>query len=349
VIKVEDPEGGDYARLYPPLMPDGNSALFHALNRGKLSVQLDLKAPADFARFLSLVSSADVLVESFRPGVLAKLGASPEQLLARFPSLVVCSISGYGQSGPDALRAGHDVNYLAKAGALGMMQRPELLPVQVADIAGGSYPAAVQILAALRQKEKTGKGALIDVSMSDNVYALLAMPLARHAASGEPFSRGQDWLTGGTPCYGVYATRDEGSFLSVGALEPKFWSRFCKAIQRTDLIPLQFPQAAEEVLRVKEQVARVLQAKTAREWEGIFRDKDCCVEVVEHPEGLAARSAHLSARGVTLDVEVHGDGEGEKQKIALVRTPLRMTGLEDNTKPAPRLGQHNETLLRAKL
>jgi crotonobetainyl-CoA:carnitine CoA-transferase CaiB-like acyl-CoA transferase len=161
VIKVEDPDGGDYARLYPPLMRDGSSALFHALNRGKQSVTLDLKQKADYARFLSLLSTADVLVETFRPGVLAKLGASPQQLLQRFPSLIVCSISGYGQTGPDALRAGHDVNYLAKAGALGVMEKPALLPVQVADIAGGSYPAAVQILAALRHKEKTGKGAII--------------------------------------------------------------------------------------------------------------------------------------------------------------------------------------------
>jgi crotonobetainyl-CoA:carnitine CoA-transferase CaiB-like acyl-CoA transferase len=137
VIKVEDPEGGDYARSYPPLLGDGNSAAFHALNRGKKSVTLDLKRAEDWRRFLALLATADVLVESFRPGVLAKLGAGPSALAARFPGLIVCSISGYGQTGPDALRAGHDVNYLAKSGVLGLMARPELLPVQVADIAGG--------------------------------------------------------------------------------------------------------------------------------------------------------------------------------------------------------------------
>lgn len=137
VIKVEDDQAGDYARLYPPTLADGNSALFHALNRGKKSVSLDLKDAASREQFLRLLHSADVLLESFRPGVLAKLGLEPASLLRRFPSLIVCSISGYGQSGPDSLRAGHDLNYLAKAGVLGVTAEPRLLPVQVADIAGG--------------------------------------------------------------------------------------------------------------------------------------------------------------------------------------------------------------------
>jgi crotonobetainyl-CoA:carnitine CoA-transferase CaiB-like acyl-CoA transferase len=161
VIKIEDFNGGDYVRSYPPAMSDGNSAIFHALNRGKKSVQLDLKNKDDHAAFMKLLGTADILLETFRPGVMKKLGLSPPSLLQRFPSLIVCSISGYGQTGPDSLRAGHDVNYVAKSGAFGTMPEPKLLPLQVADIAGGSYPAAVQILAALRQKEKTGKGAII--------------------------------------------------------------------------------------------------------------------------------------------------------------------------------------------
>jgi crotonobetainyl-CoA:carnitine CoA-transferase CaiB-like acyl-CoA transferase len=177
VIKVEEPQGGDYIRAYVPACEDGNSTAFHALNRGKKSVTLDLKADADRALFRELARSAHVVLESFRPGVLARLGLGPRELLALKPSLVVCSISGYGASGPDRLRAGHDVNYLARAGVLGMMSSPSLLPVQVADICGGAMPAVIQILAALRRAERTGAGAVIDVSMTDSAASLLVMPL----------------------------------------------------------------------------------------------------------------------------------------------------------------------------
>jgi alpha-methylacyl-CoA racemase len=201
--QVEDTAGGDYARYYPPLAADGSSAVFHSLNRGKKSVVLNVKKPADKDAFLKLLATADVLVETFRPEVMAKLGLSPRDLVARFPKLIVCSISGYGQvclycsrhcdrdrycefgriiyinisvrmqDGPAALRAGHDLNYLARAGVLGMMKVPTTLPVQVADIAGGTYPAVVQILAALLQRQKTGKGCVIDVAMTDWAHALM--------------------------------------------------------------------------------------------------------------------------------------------------------------------------------
>lgn len=277
VIKVEDFDSGDYARLYPPLMSDGNSALFHSLNRGKKSVQLDLKSSLDRAAFLRLLSTSDVLIESFRPGVMKKLGIEPTQLAKQFPALIICSISGYGQTGPDALRAGHDINYLAKSGALGVMAEPALLPVQVADIAGGSYPAAIQIIAAIRQKDKTGQGAVIDVSMTDNVYSMLTMSLARYGASHAPFSCGRDLLVGGTPCYGVYRTSD--GCLSVGALEPKFWAEFCLAIGRADLIQKQFPDNPHELKAAKEELQAIIRAKSNQQWKHIFDKKDCCVEI----------------------------------------------------------------------
>ena len=310
VIKVEDFEGGDYARSYPPLMSDGNSALFHALNRGKKSVQIDLKTDAGRAQFMHLLERADILIETFRPGVLKKLGFEPTSLQVRFPSLIICSISGYGQTGPDSLRAGHDINYLAKSGALAVMAHPSLLPVQVADIAGGSYPAAVQILAALRRRDQTGKGALIDVSMTDNVYSLMTMNLARYAATQEPFSQGKDWLAGGvrkhskqsadgenqqcqyslcsplrsclsflyqTPCYEVYRTSD--GFISVGALEPKFWSSLCTSLNRPDLIEKQFPDGAKEIQHVKDELQTELIKRTNEEWKVFFKNKDCCVEI----------------------------------------------------------------------
>jgi crotonobetainyl-CoA:carnitine CoA-transferase CaiB-like acyl-CoA transferase len=156
VIKIEDPQGGDYIRYTPPLVDDGNSVYFHALNRGKKSVCLDLKNNDDREQFLKLVKSADVVVESFRPGVMAKLGIAPQKLLEVNPRVVVCSISGYSQTGSHALKAGHDINYLARAGALALMKRPGLLPVQVADIAGAALPAAFSIWAALVGRASSG-------------------------------------------------------------------------------------------------------------------------------------------------------------------------------------------------
>ena len=352
VIKIEDPEGGDYARMYPPLMSDGNSAIFHALNRGKKSVSLDLKQPEQMAQFLALLATADVVVETFRPGVMGKLGVSPESLLERFPSLIICSISGYGQTGPDALRAGHDVNYLAKSGALGVMSRPGLLPVQVADIAGGSYPAAVQILAALRARDHNGgRGSVIDVSMTDNVYSLLTMPLARHSASSQPFSGGLDWLTGGTPCYEVYQTAD--GWISVGALEPKFWSSFCKAIGREDLIASQFPEGAAEVAKVKAEVAAILSKQSCSHWHSFFQSKDCCVEVVARPEDAAQSDKHLASRGLTIQLTFPPSPDSSAgaapETLTCAKTPLRMTGVKCIEKPAPGLGEHNAMLLKSKL
>lgn len=348
VIKIEDPEGGDYARMYPPLMSDGNSAIFHALNRGKKSVSLDLKQPKQMEQFIALLATADVLVETFRPGVMQKLGIAPAALLKRFPALIICSISGYGQTGPDALRAGHDINYLAKSGALGVMSRPSLLPVQVADIAGGSYPAAVQILAALRARDHNGgRGSVIDVSMTDNVYSLLTMPLARYAASAAPFSGGLDWLTGGTPCYEVYATAD--GWISVGALEPKFWAAFCAALNREDLISRQFPEAGPQVQEVKAEVASILSKQSSEHWQAFFKSKDCCVEIVARPEDVLARDAHLASRGLTLQLtfppSADGGANGAAETLTCAKTPLRMTGVKCSEKPAPGLGEHNAQLL----
>ena len=195
VIKIEDPQGGDYLRWVPPLLDDGTSVLFHALNRGKKSVTLDLKSADGLKHFRALAAAADVVVESFRPGVMEKLGLAPSSLLREFPRLVVCSISGYGQQGPLRLRAGHDINYVARSGALSLMAAPTVLPVQIADLAAGAWPAAMQICAALVGRARSGVGAIVDVSMKDGVTGLLSMMLARTLA-GEDVSSGRDLLVG---------------------------------------------------------------------------------------------------------------------------------------------------------
>jgi alpha-methylacyl-CoA racemase len=338
VIKIEDSNGGDYMRMSPPLCEDETSATFHAINRGKKSMLLNLKKPNDRAVFLELCQTADVLVEGFRPGVMAKLGLSPELLRQKFPSLVICSISGYGQTGPDALRAGHDLNYLARAGVLGQMKKPAVLPVQVADIAAGAYPAVVQILAGLRRREKFNQGSLIDVSMADCSFALMALPVARRAVDGVSMAFETDVLVGSIPCYDVYETKD-GGHITVGALEPKFWEPLVESLGLSELNA--FATGAEGV-RVKQQLQKVFSSRTAREWREWLKDRDLMVEVVNASDEVWKRDPQLASRPLTLKLKVSQDGP----EYEFARTPLNMSDLEPVAQRGPRLGEHTAQLLR---
>jgi alpha-methylacyl-CoA racemase len=320
VVKVEDPVGGDYLRAMPPLLDDGTSALFHAINRGKRSITIDLRRDDGRERFLRLCADADVVVESFRPGVLAKLGLPPDQLVARFARLIVCSISGYGQTGPLRDRAGHDVNFVARAGALGMMAAPALLPVQVADLAGGAWPAAMQICAALVGRTRTGRGRTIDVSMKDGVFGLLAMSLARTLVDGtETIASGGDLLVGAVPCYGVYPTAD--GFFSVGALEPKFWSALCAALGREDLLTAAFDADTRAAL------AATFATKTTAEWTKVLQAVDACCEPVLSP-------AQAMAEGRRIAVDLDGRDVSFADPGLDTATP--------RTARAPRLGEHDD-------
>ncbi len=329
VVKVEDAHGGDYLRYTPPLASDGQSVLFHALNRGKQSVALDLKDDVDKAHFLTLVDGADVVVESFRPGVLDKLGLSFDALRARNPRLVCCSISGYGHAdSPRRLRAGHDVNYVAASGALSLMKRPSLLPVQVADLAGGAWPAAMQICAALVGRARTGTGCVIDVDMMKGVMGLLVMPLTRIAA-GEDVDSGADLLVGKVPCYGVYATAD--GFLSVGALEPKFWMSLCNAASRPDLID----RAFDDDSATHAELAALFASKTTAEWTALLHDADCCTEPVRPAPDVAGASD-------TPHVDVAVDEGGNV--VRCFTLGLGVVGHTPQTQRAPRHGEHNAAL-----
>jgi alpha-methylacyl-CoA racemase len=329
VIKVEDPVGGDYLRHTPPLADDGTSLLFHALNRGKQSVALDLKSADGQGAFLALCDSADVVVESFRPGVLDKLGLSPTTLRTRNPRLVVCSISGYGQQGPLRLRAGHDVNYLARSGALSLMAVPTLLPVQVADLAGGAWPAAMQICAALVGRARTGEGCVIDVDMTAGVTGLIAMQLSRTLV-GERIDGGRDLLVGGVPSYGVYATAD--GWLAVGALEPKFWSAFCSAIERPDLIDRGFDNDDNTNNGTRAIITALLQTRPTSDWMERFAAVDCCVEAVLTPEQALQSAAHV-------DVAIN-----DETTLPLATLGLGIAGHMPASTRAPRLGEHTDAL-----
>lgn len=332
VDKLEDPHVGDYMRVFPP-MKRGLSGRFNALNRDKRSLCLDLKKPAGRDALLKLAKRYDVVVESFRPGVLDKLGVGFAALSQQNPRLIMLSISGYGQDGPFRDKAGHDLNYIATAGVLGLAgpaDRPPPTPaIQLADIAGGALFGAVGILAALYERERTGRGQQVDVSMCEGALAFMIPDLGNYDASGTPPRRGGELLNGGGAMYGVYRTKDD-RFLSVGALEPKFWAAFNQAIGRAvDHSELVADAAGQE--KVRAEIQAILAGKTRDEWEAIFTG-DVCVEPVLTADELARHPQHR-ARGMFFDL----DG------LMQTRTPF---GSAEGHRPPPSHGGDGLAILR---
>jgi len=334
VVKVEDPRVGDYLRAIPPAK-GGISGRFLAVNRGKRSLALDLKAPAGRDAFLKLVAKADVVVESFRPGVMDKLGVGYAQLRAVNPRIVLCSISGYGQTGPYVERAGHDLNYIALAGVLAMTgpagAAPQMPGVQIADLAGGALWGATAILGALVGRDRTGEGAHLDISMTEGALALLAAELGNLDCGARP-TRGTETLNGGVACYGVYRTSDD-RYLAVGALEPKFWIALNQALGR----PANVGELVGDQAKVRAALAEIFATKTADEWNALLAKHDCCVEIVHELAELPLHPLH-SARGVFFEID-GGDGVG---RVLQVRTPV---GVPANPTAPPRLGQHTREVL----
>ena len=263
VIKIEDTEAGDYAR--------GMSFLFRLVNRNKRAIRLDLKRPQGREVFLRLAKVADVLVEGFRPGVMAKLGLGYDALAAINPRLVYCSITGYGQDGPYADRAGHDINYMGYAGVgdqIGTPEAPVVPNFQIADLLGGALVPAMGILAALFEARSSGRGRQVDVAMTDAVLAHAILPLLGFLERGKAPERGTGMLGGGLPCYGVYRTSD-ARYMAVGALERKFWETLCDILGCPELKERHLVYG-EEARPVKERLAAIFASRTQREWAERF-------------------------------------------------------------------------------
>ena len=321
VVKVEPP-AGDPLRQVPPLDGDGLSAFYKLVNAGKTVVRLDLKQAAGKAAFLGLVDRADALIESFRPGALARLGLDAEALRARNPRLVHCALSGYGQSGPDALKAGHDINYMAMAGGLassGTAARPIGAHPPTADFASGMQ-AALTVLAALLGRARSGQGATIDTSIAETVLAWQSLALTAAGRGGEA-ARGEGRLSGGAACYQVYETAD-GRFVTLGALEAKFWANFCRALGREDWIARH-----GEALPQTELIAAVAEAIAARPlaaWQALLAGVDCCYQAVLEPAEVP-QDPQVRARGL---LRAYPGPEP--------RVEVAFPALFDGTPPAPR-------------
>jgi alpha-methylacyl-CoA racemase len=338
VIKVEDTSGGDYMRWMPPLV-DGYSAMFYPLNRNKRSLAIDLKNPLGREAFLRLATTADVVVESFRPGVMDRLGIGFDQLHDVNPRSVLCSISGYGQDGPFRDRAGHDLNYAAVAGVLllggSSGGAPPMPGLQVGDLGGGALDAALAIMIALHHAARTGMGQHCDVSMVDGLISWAGVHASQLFASGEAPAPGGGLLTGRFPCYRIYACAD--GFLSVGALEPKFWREFVEVLGVPELAGSGLVDG-EEGRRTVEAVEAVLRTRTRAEWQEALTGHDVCVEPVldvsetfEHPQ--------VRSRGMRLDA---GDG----RPTAQTGFPIRLMGSPAGfRRAAPGYGEHTEEVL----
>jgi crotonobetainyl-CoA:carnitine CoA-transferase CaiB-like acyl-CoA transferase len=343
VLKVEDTGMGDYIRWSPPYHEgaedSAKSALFLSLNRGKRSIRLDLKAEAGREVLLRLVRSHDVLLESFRPGVMERLGVGYERLREENPGLVYCAISGYGQDGPYTARSGHDMNYLGLNGLLGLSGDAGGPPVQaagqIADLGGGALMAAFGILAALRERERSGEGQLVDVSMFDGSLAWLALVAARYLAEGRAPARGELELAGSLICYRPYACKD--GWVTLGALEPKFWQAWCRGVGREDLIEKQFERPGSDA---HGEVERVFAQRTRDEWQAFASEHDCCLEPVL---GLdeALDSELVRAREMVVQIDQPGtDGVSLLGvPVKLSRTPGAPAG------PGPALGEHTREVL----
>jgi crotonobetainyl-CoA:carnitine CoA-transferase CaiB-like acyl-CoA transferase len=321
VIKIEQPGNGDPGRSVP-----GLSWLFAETNRGKKSLSVNLKHHRGKEVFSKLASTADIVVESFRPGVMTRLGLAYEELSQRNHRLIYAALSGYGQTGQFAGLAGHDLNYIAMSGLLELispsMDCPVLPELQIADVAGGSLPVLIGILLAIRERDVTGRGQRVDVSMVGELAKLLTVPLAALRSSGRSLQRGKELLSGAYACYSAYCAKDN-KWLVVGALEEKFWATLCKEIGRPDLIADQFsPEPRQSEL--KQTLSKIFLMRTADEWFALLRSHDCCVTPVRNL-AEADSEGHFNSR----EFGIGSTGETRWHRCA----------------PVPEVGEHSVEIL----
>ncbi|HZF39947.1 MAG TPA: CaiB/BaiF CoA-transferase family protein [Blastocatellia bacterium] len=342
VIKIEEPGIGDPARQSRAGIKQPG-AYFLATNRNKRGITINLKHERGRKIFLKLVEKADVVVEGFRPGVMDRLGAGYETLKSLNPRLIYCAITGYGQDGPYRLRAGHDANYLSVAGLLGVNGPkggpPTLSGVQLADLAGGSLHAVIGVLLALQSRARTGEGQFVDISMTDTSLSMMYVPFASFLANDAQPERGNEGLSGRYACYQIYETKD-GRYLSLGALEHKFWENACRALGREDFIGECFNDGAQEEIIAA--FREIFKTRTAAEWLAAFENVDTCVALVND---IAEMIEDPQIKHRELIVEIEHPTEGRLKQIApAVKLSATPGAIES---PPPRLGEHTREILKS--
>jgi crotonobetainyl-CoA:carnitine CoA-transferase CaiB-like acyl-CoA transferase len=343
VIKVEEPERGDYARWNPPQI-NGVGSRHLLLNRNKKSLTLNLKVPEGKAVLRRMVEQgADVLIEQFRPGVMERLGVGYRDLEKINPRIIYCSLTGYGQDGPYRDLAGHDLNYIGIAGVLGLTGQkggsPVIPGIQIADLIGGGLYAVIGILSALMARQKTGRGQYVDISMLDGVVSLLPDSAALYFAEGKAPRAGERRLGGGLPQYQVYQTQD-GKYLAVGALEEKFWANLCRLIGKPEWdeqIPREGEPRCEEI---QKELARIFQTKTRKEWLGLLMNEDTCVSAVQSLDEVF-EDPHVRSRQMLVETTHPKAG-----RVRQIGVPIKFSETPGEIRrPAPEIGEHTEEIL----
>jgi len=342
VLKIEDTDRGDYGRWYPPLVRT-QSAYFLGLNRNKRSMKLNLKTDRGRAIFMQLAERSDVILEGFRPGVTARLGIGYDAVRKVNTGIIYCSISGFGQDGPYRDKVGHDINYIGIGGILGITGQREGPPVipasQIADIGAGGMMATIGILLALAHRRKTGRGQYIDISMLDGVISWLSMFASEYFADGEIPQRGAMRLNGLYPCYRVYRAKDD-KYITIGALEERFWKNLCRALGREDLTPHQYatgPQGDEVVSQLEE----IFRTKTKDEWVEYLEKFEICHGPVNDFQETFSDPQVLHRRMV---LEADHPTEG---RIKQVGFPIKLSETPGRMRlPSPGYGEHTREVLR---
>lgn len=342
VIKVEDPNGGDLMRHVHPLI-DGVSAGYYSVNRNKKSITLDLKKEKGKAIFKKLAAGSDIVVDTFRPGVMSKMGLGYEHLREINPGIIYCAITGYGWDGPLRDVAGHDLNYLSLAGVTGLNGTYEGMPavcgMQIADIAGGTLYGTIAILLALASRERTGQGQFCDVAMLDGSISMLALTLGFWGGWGKLPAMGDDILGGGYAFYQIYRTKDD-KFVSLGALEGKFWEGFCNKMGKPDYIKQHFNKSLQREMIAD--IQKMIQEKTRDEWVEFFADSDICFTPVLTLEEMCQHPQVLAREMIVKLADVRGSGKD----VNLTGIPVKLSGTPGKIELTfPELGEHNKEIL----
>ena len=341
VIKVEDKNSPDYIRFFPPVFVK-EGAGYICVNRNKKSFALDLRSDRGKELFFKLVEKSDVVVEQFRPGVLDKMGLGYEKGRACNPRIIYCSITGFGQTGPYANIPGHDLNYMGLAGIsdiIGPRGKDPVVPgIQVADVAGGGLMSVIGILAAVVGRETTGRGQHVDVSMFDGILPFMGMIYSNFKAGGGLPDRGNMFLAGALVCYDIYRTKDN-RFMTLGALEFKFWKRFCELIDKQEWTDKQFVQGDEKI-RIRAELEKIFQSKTRDEWVEVFRGEESMCDAVLSIDEVE-NDPHAIARKMIVEMDHPTEG-----KIKGIGVPIKFSDTEaTEIAPPPILGQHNDEIL----
>lgn len=337
VIKVEDPNAPDYTRFMPPHL-NGEGVNYLALNRNKKSVALNLKSEEGIKQFYELAKTADIVVDSFRPGVLAKLKIDYETVKQYQPNIIYVAVTGYGQTGPYKEKAGHDINYLAYSGVLGVNGRPDevMKPgIQIADIAGGSYPTIIACLAALLHRNRTGEGQFVDVAMTDCVLPFLSFYLTETLNSNKTYKRAEHALAGSLANYNIYKCKDD-KWIALGSLEPKFWINFCDVINKPEWVNKMMDAT------VKEEVKQLFLSEDREQWLAKTAMSDCCIAPIYELDEIDKDTYHV-ARNNFIEVEHPKLG-----KLKMINQPIKFGAFPNRQEfmAPPEMGADNATYLQ---